>query len=364
MIGLAIASQVAKESREVYLLEKNEAFGQEQSSRNSEVIHAGIYYPEDSLKAKTCLESNALLYELCQRHGIGHRKIGKIIVATDDTEARELEMLLKRGRNNGVKGLELLFQQELGKLQPSVKGVAALLSPSTGIVNSQALIRYFLGKARDNGPRITYRTKVVGIDKLSFGYKVRVENSGDSFSFATAVIINCAGLHSGEVAEMVEINVAKASYKLHYCKGEYFSVSNRKNKLVSRLIYPVPKTGEGDHGIHVTLDLDGRMHLGPDARYVDKIDYSVDNSQRRAFYESAIKNLLFIEYDDLEPEMAGIRPKLQAEGEDFKDFVIIHEYSKGLPGFINLIGIESLGLTSAPAIAKYVSNLAGEVLKG
>ncbi len=309
-----------------------------------------------------CLEGNALLYELCQKRGIGHRKIGKIIVATDDTEARELEMLLKRGKNNGVKGLELLSYRELRKLEPSVKGVAALLSPSTGIVDSQALMRYFLGKAGDNGTRIAYRTKVVGIDKTSVGYKVRVEDSYGSFSFTTAVIINCAGLHSDEVAEMVGINIAKAGYKLHYCKGEYFSVGNQKNKLVSRLVYPVPKTGEGGHGIHATLDLDARMRLGPNACYVDRIDYSVDNSQKRAFYESAIKILPFVEYDDLEPEMAGIRPKLQAEGEDFKDFVINHEYNRGLPGFINLVGIESPGLTSAPAIARYVGNLVDEVL--
>ena len=363
VVGLAIASRVASEDREVYLLEKNETFGQETSSRNSEVIHAGIYYPEGSLKAKTCLEGNILLYELCQKYGIGHRKLGKIIVATHDTEVDELEILLKRGESNGVDGLKMLSQQELGKLEPSVKGVATLLSPSTGIINSQALMRYFLGSAIDNGVQVAYRTKVVGIDKASGEYKVRVEDSGGSFSFMSTVIINCAGLYSDEVAEMIGVNVAKVGYKLHYCKGEYFSVGNGKDKLVNRLVYPVPKTGEGGHGIHVTLDLDRRMRLGPNSHYVEKIDYLVDNSQKRAFYESVVKILPFIEYDDLEAEMAGIRPKLQAEGEDFKDFVINHECDKGLPGFINLIGIESPGLTSAPAIAKYVSNLVNEALK-
>jgi len=362
VVGLAIASQVANEDRDVYVLEKNETFGQEASSRNSEVIHAGIYYPKDSLKAKMCLEGNTLLYDLCQKHGIGCKRIGKIIVATNDAEAEELQKLYNRGKDNGVE-LKMLSHRKMRQLEPNMTGVSAFLSPSTGIIDSQALMRYFLGKARDNGAQIAYRTKVIGVDKISGGYKVRVKDSQGSFSFITKVLINCAGLHSDEVARMVGIDVDEAGYKLHWCKGEYFSVGNGKNKLVSRLIYPVPKAGEGGTGIHVTLDLNGRMRLGPNAYYVDDIDYSVDSLQRKAFYESAVRFLPFIEYADLEPEMAGIRAKLQAEGEDFRDFVINHECDKGLPGFINLIGIDSPGLTSAPAIARYVSTLLEEILR-
>jgi len=362
VIGLAIASQVTNEDKEVYVLEKNETFGREASSRNSEVIHAGIYYPADSLKAKTCLEGNALLYDLCQKYGIGYKRIGKIIVATDNVEAEELQELYNRGRNNGV-ALKMLSQREMEQLEPNIRGVAAFLSPSTGIIDSQALIRYFLKKAKDNGAQIVYKTKVIGIDKIPGGYKVRVEDSQGSFSFITKVLINCAGLHSDEVAGMAGIDVKEADYKLHWCKGEYYSVSSRKSKLVDRLIYPVPKAGEGGSGIHVTLGLNGRMRLGPNAYYVDEIDYSVDSLQKKAFYESVVRFLPFIEYDDLEPEMAGIRAKLQAEGEDFRDFVISHECNRGLPGFINLIGIDSPGLTSAPAIAKYVSTLVEEILK-
>lgn len=362
VVGLAIASQVANEDRDIYVLEKNETFGQEASSRNSEVIHAGIYYPKDSLKAKMCLEGNTLLYDLCQKHGIGYKRIEKIIVATNDAEAEELQKLYNRGKDNGVE-LEMLSLRKMRQLEPNMTGVSAFLSPSTGIIDSQALMRYFLGKARDNGAQIAYRTKVIGIDKISGGYKVRVKDSQGSFSFITKVLINCAGLHSDEVAGMIGIDVDEAGYKLHWCKGEYFSVGNGKNKLVSRLIYPLPKAGEGGTGIHVTLDLNGRMRLGPNAYYVDEIDYSVDSLQRKAFYESAVRFLPFIEYDDLEPEMAGIRAKLQAEGEDFMDFVINHECDKGLPGFINLIGIDSPGLTSAPAIARYVSTLLEEILR-
>ncbi|TET40401.1 MAG: NAD(P)/FAD-dependent oxidoreductase [Dehalococcoidia bacterium] len=362
VIGLAIASQVAREGREVYVLEKNETFGREASSRNSEVIHSGIYYPKDSLKAKTCVEGNALLYELCQKHAIGHRRIGKIIVATDDAEVSELENLWHRGKNNGVKGLRMLSRQELRKLEPNVRGIAAIFSPSTGIIDSWTLMSYFMGKARDNGAHVACRTKVIGIDRMPGGCKVSVEDRDGYFCFATKVLINCAGLHSDEVAEMVGIDLAEAGYKLHYCRGEYFSVGHGKSKLVSRLIYPVPKAGEPGLGIHVNLDLGGRMRLGPNASYVDRIDYELDESQKRAFYDSAARFLPFIEYDDLEPEMVGIRAKLDAGGEDFRDFVISHEYDRGLPEFINLIGIESPGLTSAPAIARYVGRQVEEVL--
>lgn len=362
VIGLAIASQVAREGREVYVLEKNGTFGQEASSRNSEVIHSGIYYPKDSLKAKTCVEGNALLYELCQKHGIGHKKIGKIVVATDDAEVNELETLWERGRGNGVNGLRMLPQQELRRLEPNVTGIAAIFSPSTGIIDSWTLMSYFVGKAGDNGAHVAYRTEVVGIDRTPGGYKVSVEDRDGYFCFATKVLINCAGLQSDKVARMVGIDIAGAGYKLHYCRGEYFSVGGGKSKLVSRLIYPVPKAGEAGLGIHVNFDLGGRMRLGPNADYVDTIDYRVDDSQKRAFYESAAKFLPFIAYDDLEPEMVGIRAKLQAGGEDFRDFVISHECDRGLPGFVSLIGIESPGLTSAPAIAKYIGKLVEEVL--
>jgi L-2-hydroxyglutarate oxidase LhgO len=362
VIGLAIASQVARENRNVYVLEKNQTFGQEASSRNSGVIHSGIYYPKDSLKARTCVEGNALLYKLCQKHGIGHRRISKIILATDDAEVSELEKLWERGKSNGVSGLRMLSQQELSNLEPNVRGIAALFSPSTGIIDPWTLISHFAGKARDNGAHVAYRTEVTGIDRIPAGYKVSVEDRDGYFSFPTKVLINCAGLHSDEVAGMVGIDVAKAGYELHYCRGEYFSVGGGKSKLVSRLIYPVPKAEEAGLGIHVNFDLGGRMRLGPSAHYVDTIDYKVDDSQKREFYDSVARFLPFIEYDDLEPEMVGIRAKLQAAGEDFRDFVINHECDTGLPQFINLIGIESPGLTSAPAIAKYVGVLVDEML--
>jgi len=362
VVGLAIAAQVAGEDREVYVLEKNETFGLEISSRQSGVIHSGIYYPEGSLKAKMCVAGNRILYELCEKYGIGHRRLGKLIVATSDEETRELQTLLERGQRNGAEGLSILSKREMKELEPNIEGVAAILSPSTGVIDSYGLMKYFIAKAKDWGVQIAYQTKVVGIEKVADGYKVTVEDGTGKFSFTTRLLINCAGLHCDKVAELAGIDIAKAGYKLHYCKGEYFSISSAKSTLVKRLIYPVPPPKVTGVGIHLTFDLEGRMRLGPSIHYVDSIDYAVDNQHKRLFYDSARRFLPSIEYDDLEPEMAGIRPKLQEPGGDIKDFVIRDESDKGLPGFINLIGIESPGLTASPAIAKYVSSLIEQLL--
>ena len=361
VIGLAVAAQVTGKGRDVYILEKNETFGQETSSRNSETIHAGIYYPEGSLKAETCVAGNALLYELCQQHGIGHKKTGKLIVATKNEEVEKLEALLHQGKGNGVDDLTMLSKSKIGELEPNVEAIAAILSPSSGIIDCHALMRLFISRAKEKGAEIVYRSKVVGIERLSDGYEVAVENSSGSFTFKTEIIINCAGLHSDRIAQLAGIDTDQAGYKLRYCKGEYFGVSKHKSRMVDRLIYPAPEPSTGGMGIHTVLDVEGRMRLGPNARYVDEIDYKVDESQQGVFYDSVRQFLPFIEYDDLAPEMAGIRPKLQGLGESFRDFVIRHEEDKGLPGFINLIGIESPGLTSAPAIAKYVEGMVNEI---
>jgi len=362
VIGLAIAAQVAAKGREVYILEKNETFGKETSSRNSETIHAGIYYPEGSLKAETCVSGNALLYGLCRQQGIPCRKTGKLIVATRDEEVGKLEALLENGKRNGVDGLEMLSGKEAKELEPHIEAIAAILSPSSGVIDSHALMRSFLSRAREKGAEIAYRSRVIGIERLSDGYDVAVEDGSRAFTFKTRVVINCAGLHSDIMAQLAGIDIDDAGYRLHYCKGEYFSVPDNKSRLVERLIYPVPEPGTGGVGIHTVMDIEGRMRLGPNARYVDDIDYRVDESQQRVFYDSVKAFLPFIEYDDLAPEMAGIRPKLQGPGEDFRDFVIRHEQDRGLPGFINLIGIESPGLTSSPAIAEYVESIIRETL--
>jgi L-2-hydroxyglutarate oxidase LhgO len=357
VVGLAIAAQVAGKGWEAYVLEKNETFGLETSSRHSGVIHSGIYYPEGSLKAKMCLLGNHMLYELGERYGIGYKKLGKLIVATSDEETGKLPALLARGQRNGVEGLRMLSKKEIKELEPNIEGVSALLSPSTGIIDSHALMKCFIAQAREGGVQVAYKTEVLAIEKVADGYKVTVEDSTGKSSFITKILINCAGLHCDKVAELAGIDIDKAGYRLHYGKGEYFSVGSNRATLIKRLIYPVPLPGVTSVGIHITLDLEGRMRLGPGIEYVDSINYAVDNRYKQLFYDSVKRFFPSIEYDDLEPETAGIRPKLQKSGEDIKDFVIRDESDKGLPGFINLIGIESPGLTAAPAIARYVRDL-------
>jgi L-2-hydroxyglutarate oxidase LhgO len=284
-------------------------------------------------------------------------------MAVSDEETKQLQELQERGQRNGAEGLKLISRRELKKLEPNVEGVAALLSPSTGIIDAHGLMGFFAAKAGEGGAEIAYRKNVVGIEKLWDSYKITVDESGKSrFSLATRILINCAGLQCDKIAEMAGIDIARVGYKLHYCKGEYFSVGGGKNRLVNRLIYPVPEVKFTGLGVHVTLDLERRMRLGPNTEYVNNIDYSVDSRHKDEFYNSAKKMLPFIEYEDLEPEMAGIRPKLQGPGEEVRDFVIRDEGDKGLPGFIDLIGIESPGLTSSPAIGRHVADLVKRIL--
>lgn len=364
VVGLAVAARLAGPGRTVYVLERNEGFGLETSSRNSGVIHAGIYYPEGSLKARLCVQGNGMLHDLCQKNGIGHRKLGKLIVATCDEEVADIVQLLERGTRNGARELALLSAAEVRKMEPGVESCGAVWSPSTGILDAYGLVRYFAGKAQEGGAQIAYRTEPVEIGRRPGGYEVKVRDGSGLFSFFTRVLINCAGLGCQKVSELAGVDSGKAGYRIRYAKGEYFSVPPRRAASVGRLVYPVPPRKVTGAGIHVTLDLEGRMRLGPNTVYVDNIDYAVDEGHKRAFYESVKRWLPALEYDDLEPEMAGIRPTLQAPGGETMDFVIRDEIDRGLPGFINLIGIESPGLTASPAIAECVYGLATRALAG
>ena len=359
IIGLAIACEVARQGEGVFVFEKNHTFGLETSSRNSEVIHSGIYYPEDSLKARFCIEGKGLLYELCERHGISYKKLGKIILATEEDEVKQLDKIYQQGKRNGVEDLTFLSRTELNKLEPNIEGRAGLFSPSTGIIDSRSLLQFFYGQARERGVQFVFNSEVIGIEKTRTKYKVQIRDREGIAAFIARVVINAAGLNSDKVAQMLGIDIAQAGYQLHYCKGEYFSLSSKWRHLVSRLIYPPPE--QVGLGIHLTLALDGKVRLGPNARYVETIDYGVDETQKAAFYQAARKFLPYIELEDLEPEFAGIRPKLQAPGEAFRDFVIAHEERAGFPGLIDLIGIESPGLTASPAIARHVAKMVAEL---
>jgi len=359
VIGLATAREIAQGEKGVFVFEKNRTFGLETSSRNSEVIHAGIYYPENSLKAKLCVEGKSLLYKLCDRHNIAYKKCGKIIVAASKNETTQLENLYEQGRKNGVDDLVLLSRTELKMLEPNVEARAGLLSPSSGIFDSYTLLKFLYSQASEKGAEFVFDTEVIGIERAGAKYEVRIKDRDGISVFVAHAVVNCAGLNSDRIAQLAGIDIAKAGYKLHYCKGEYFSLSSKYRNVVNRLIYPTPE--QAGHGIHVTVGLDGRVRLGPNARYVETIDYAVDETYKQYFYNSAKRFLPFVELEDLAPESAGIRPKLQGPEEDFRDFVIAHEEKAGFPGLINLIGIESPGLTAAPAIARYVGRMAAEL---
>lgn len=350
VIGLAIAAELSDNNLSVYILEKNESHGMGISSRNSEVIHAGIYYPPDSLKAMLCVEGREMLYETCRKHNIPHKKIGKLIIATTETEMVKIEQLMHNALLNGVSSVSIIDQNTIRQMEPNINAFGALYSPDTGILSAHSLMDYYLHTAKMKGAEIVYGTEVVGIERVTSGYKVSTLNrEGEYFEFTTGIVINAAGLQSDKIARMTG-----KDYSLHYCKGDYFSINNVKKGMVQRLIYPVPEEHNVGLGVHLTLDLNGRMKLGPDANFIDKIeDYRVDASKREKYYEAAVKFLPFINKEDIVPDMSGIRPKLQGLGEGFRDFVI----SEDLIGFVNLVGIESPGLTAAPAIAKYVKKM-------
>ena len=360
VVGLAIAAELSRADKTVFVFEKNRTFGLETSSHNSEVIHAGMYYPENSLKAKLCVNCNSLLYELCDKFNINHKKLGKLIVAADDAETKEVERLYYQGLKNDVSGLQMLAREDIKRLEPNVKAVAALLSPSTGVVDSYNLLRCYYGRAKENAVEFVFNTAVIGIVRSGGHYKVSIKDSEGISSVTANVVINAAGLFSDKVAQLAGIDLEKAGYKLHYCKGEYFSLNPKVGCSVHRLVYPVPE--QAGVGVHVTLSIDGSMRLGPDTKYVDMIDYAVDESAGEEFYQAVRRYLPAVELDDLVPDFAGVRPKLQGPGEGFRDYVIRDETEKGLPGLINLIGIESPGLTASPAIAKYVAEIIAEIL--
>lgn len=356
VIGLAIANEISVENKDIVVLEKHETFGQESSSRNSEVIHSGIYYPKDYLKTRLCVEGRNSLYEFCERHNIPHKRIGKLIVATNHSEVKDLEKLLSQGKDNGVEGLKMLSKDEIKEMEPNIVAMCAIHSPSTGIVDSHRLMKKLESLAKDKGVIFAYSCEVIGIEKKNQGYQIDIiDADGEKISLFSQSVINSAGLCSNRVAEMVGIDIEEAGYKLLYSKGEYFRMKSSKAKLIHHLIYPTPE--ENSLGIHTDVDLQDQVKLGPNAFYVDEINYDVEPSHKTEFYESARRYLPFLEAEDLTPDTAGIRPKLQKPREGAKDFVISQEDNRGFPNFIDLIGIESPGLTASLAIAKGVAGM-------
>lgn len=361
VVGLAVAGELASLSRNIILVERHEIFGKETSSRNSEVIHGGIYYPPGSLKARMCVRGRELLYKFCEENGVPYKKTGKLIVATEDEETASIESLFKNACDNGLPGIRMMGREEIRRIEPNVMGIRAIYSPETGIIDSHILMQRLLNIAKGRGVTAAFNSEVVRIEKSADAYNVTINSADESMTISAGNVINCAGLDSDLIADMVGIDIRRCGYELRYCKGQYFRVNRRKAGLIKGLVYPVPHTKSGVLGIHATSDLGGGLRLGPDHEYIEcrTKDYSVDESKKREFYLSVNRFLPFIEEDDIFADTAGIRPKLQEDGSGFRDFIIIEESANGFPGFINLIGIESPGLTASLAIAEHVKQIAG-----
>ena len=358
VVGLAIAERLALRSRQIVVVERNDSFGRETSSRNSEVIHCGMYYAEDLLKTRLCVRGNPLLYARCEREKIPVRKTGKIVAAVDEPEARVLEQLLFQGRRNGVPGLRLIDSRELQQLEPCVRGVRGLLSSESGIVDSHALMSSFQQAAVSRGVTFGYRCDVREVTKTAVGFTAEMTDAdGESLTLRAECVVNAAGLDADRIAQSTGIDIDAAGYRIHPAKGEYFRVSSRHRGKLGRLVYPVPSPVH--LGAHAVLGLDGGLKLGPNSISAALGDYSVDPTHQGDFLAKASRFLPFLEAGDLSPDMAGIRPKLYRLGEPFRDFVIREESSRGLAGLVNLVGMESPGLTSCLAIAEEVERLLG-----
>lgn len=354
VVGLAVARRLALAGREVVVLEAAEAIGTETSSRNSEVIHGGIYYAKDSLKARFCVAGKHALYEFCESHGVPHKRCGKFIVATSNEQMPELERLRKAAADNGVPDLEWRTPEEVAAEEPAVFCVGALWSPSTGIIDSHGLMLAYQGDAEADGAMIAFHTPVIGGALEADGILLRTGGDWPS-DLKASIVVNSAGLHAQNLASTIEGFPAEHVPLTYYAKGNYYSLVGRPP--FTRPIYPVPEAA--GLGVHVTVDLGGQIRFGPDVEWIDEINYDVDPRRADSFYEAVRRYYPALEDGAIQPGYAGIRPKIQAPGEPARDFVVQGPEVHGVDGLVNLFGIESPGLTASLAIADHVAVLLG-----
>lgn len=350
VVGLAVARALALRGLETLVLERERTIGTGTSSRNSEVIHAGIYYPEGSLKARLCVRGKELLYAYCRERGVPHRRCGKLIVATSPEQREVLERLQAAGRANGVDDLALITAAEAREAEPRLHCVAALHSGSTGIVDSHALMLALQGDFENAGGLLACGAPVLGGACGPNGITLQVGGE-QPMEIAAGVVINSAGLHAQALAASLAGMPAALVPPLHLAKGNYYSLSGRSP--FSRLIYPVPEPG--GLGVHLTIDLGGQARFGPDVEWTDRLEYQVDPARAASFYASIRRYWPELPDGALQPGYAGIRPKLSGPGEAASDFMIQGEAEHGVPGLVHLFGIESPGLTASLAIAEAVA---------
>ncbi len=354
VIGLAAARALALAGHEVIVLERAYTIGFETSSRNSEVIHGGLYYPKGSLKARSCVEGRERLYAYCQEHGVPHARLGKLIVATSEEEIPGVEKIDASARVNGVDNLEWLSASEAQRMEPELHCVAALLSSSTGIIDSHALMLAYQGEAEAAGAFVAFRTPVFGGHVRGDGFELSV-GGDEPTAIRCRYLVNAAGLYAPAVARSIEGVPRESIPPAYFCRGVYFTLSGKTP--FRRLIYPVPVPG--GLGVHITLDLAGQARFGPDVEWIETVDYSVDPRRGDKFYDAVRRYWPGLRDGALQPGYAGIRPKISGPDEPAADFVVQGPAAHGIPGLVNLYGIESPGLTSSLPIADEILRLLG-----
>ncbi len=352
VVGLAVARAMAARGREVIVLEAGEAVGIGTSSRNSEVIHAGLYYPRGSLKAELCVRGRAMLYEYCDAHGVPYNRCGKLLVATARNQLPQLAAIQQKALENGVTDLVRISGADATALEPHLQCVEAMLSPQTGIIDSHQFMLALQGDAERDGANIAFHTPVTQVDARDRCFIV--ETGGEApLRFQADCVINSAGLFANDIARRIRGLDPRHVPPLYFAKGNYFSVSGRTP--FDRLIYPMPN--EAGLGVHLTIDMGGQAKFGPDVEWIQKIDYSVDAQRATGFYAAIRAYWPDLPDDALQPAYAGIRPKLSGPGQPAADFVIQGRAAHGVAGLVNLFGIESPGLTASLAIAEKVARM-------
>ena len=353
VIGLAVAREFARAGREVVVLEHNARIGEETSSRSSEVIHAGIYYPTDSLKARFCVRGKNLLYHYCDDHSIPHRRCGKLVLALSAEQEFRLSALLDQARANGVDDLQPLSKEDVAALEPAVRCTAGLLSPSTGILDSHSFMLALHGDLEAAGGHVAVLSEFVGGSIDDDGIRLSVRSDGEDLRIHAQAVVNAAGLRATQVAGLFAGLDSRHVPRTRYAKGTYF-VLQQKSPF-KHLVYPLPE-GAG-LGVHVTLDLAGQTRFGPDVEWISEIDYRPDPGRAEAFYEAIRAYWPAIPAGSLAPGYVGIRPKLVGPGEPAGDFVIQGPEQHDAAGLVNLFGIESPGLTASLAIGEEVARI-------
>lgn len=358
VVGLACARALALAGHDVVIVEANYAIGMETSSRNSEVIHSGIYYPTGSLKASACVSGRDKLYEYCAQRGIAHQRLGKLIVATSDEDLSTIEGLLIKGQQNGVSDLKLISKKETLNKESELSCVGALWSPLTGIIDSHSFMLAMQGDLEDQGGMIAFNTPLVR-GEANPGHVV-LETGGEAPTRLQAkLVINCGGLKAQEIASAIDGFSIKHIPQRSLARGVYFDLAGRSP--FSHLIYPAPEPG--GLGVHATLDIGGQCRFGPDVEWIDKVDYQLDANRSQHFYNRIRQYWPGLKDGALKPAYAGIRPKIVGRGEPAGDFIIQGPDEHGSGPIINLFGIESPGLTSSLALAEEVLELARPILQ-